>query len=64
MTHYENVARTLRRRTSQKEKAGVYGLIWQHMGVILDFEELLSKLGQYKSLAAGFPDAEQFRIGD
>jgi hypothetical protein len=31
--------------------------------VILGFEELLSKLEQYKLLAAGCPDAEQFRIG-
>ncbi|KAI8412282.1 hypothetical protein FOFC_08912 [Fusarium oxysporum] len=64
LTHYENVVRTLEGdgqvRKRRRGFLGSYGNIWD---VILGFEELLSKLEQYKLLAAGFPDAEQFRIG-
>ncbi|KAF5576969.1 restless-like transposase [Fusarium pseudocircinatum] len=64
LTHYENVVRTLE-GDGQVRKigpgfTGSYGNVWD---VVLGFEELLSKLEHYKLLAAGFPDAEQSRIG-
>jgi hypothetical protein len=64
LTHYENVVRTLEGDGQvRKRRRGFLGSYVNMWDVILGFEELLSKLEQYKLLAAGFPDAEKFRIG-
>jgi hypothetical protein len=61
---YETVVRTLKNdgqvRLRHYSRSASYGNVWD---VILGFELLLSKLEDFKQLAAEGPDTEQFRIG-
>ncbi|PQK15635.1 hypothetical protein BB8028_0005g11470 [Beauveria bassiana] len=64
LTVFETVVKTLEGdghiRKRKQGWTGSYGNIWD---VILGYELLLNTLEEYKQLAAGFPDAEYFRIG-